>query len=163
MLRGRQGASGLVVVDRDAPVLARIDPVGTRGEAKALDNVERALDLGIGGDAAEAAHWLSRGEPARETLEALPPEGLDHWRPAKLGEMPIGPPHQLPIDVGWQRVRMLAREIVQRLMHDLAAQGRVWLSAERLQPLELENVAREDLIGIGDPFLDARHAQTARP
>ena len=53
---------------------------------------------------------------------------------------------------------MIPREIVEGLVHDLTAQGGVGLAAERLQLFELKNEAREDLVRIGDPPLDARHA-----
>ena len=54
-------------------------------------------------------------------------------------------------------------ELVQGMMHDLAAHGVVGEFAERLQRFEPKDAAGEDGVGIGQHMLDARDAQPAWP
>ncbi len=56
----------------------------------------------------------------------------------------------------------VAGERAQDFVHDGAARGGIELGAERLQLVELQNVAGEDLVGVGDHPLDAAHAELAR-
>ena len=52
---------------------------------------------------------------------------------------------------------------MQRLVHDIAAPPRIGLGAERIEFVELEDVAGEDIVRIGERALDAAHAQAPRP
>src|SRR3990172_2668805 len=107
--------------------------------------------------------WLSSREPAGKALEMQPPKGLDQRRAAKLGEMRIGHLGKLRFDVGGKLVGEGAKEFVQHLMHDLPTRGRIGLGAKLFHIFELEDVSSENLVRVGDPALDARHAQAARP
>ena len=57
---------------------------------------------------------------------------------------------------------MLLDEAVQRLMDEAATQVGAGCIGQCRQLVELQDVARVDRIGIGEPGLDSRHAEAAR-
>ena len=156
---------GLVVVEDDAAVLAKIDAVGANAEAEASFHreVKLAVDFRRDLDDAAAPRRLGFGKPLGEAREARPPKRLDPRRAAKRGKVSVRARDQLGFDVVRQAVWMPKRKFVQGMMHDLAAHGVVGKLAERLQRLELQHIAGEDLIRVGDPPLDAGDAELARP
>ncbi len=114
-------------------------------------------------DAVGPARGLGQREPAGEALELRAPKGRDARCAADLRKERIGDRDQLALDIGRQIMRMAEREEMQRLVHDVAAQPRIGLGAERIEWVELEDVAGEDVVRIGEHALDAAHAQLARP
>src|SRR4029453_2359706 len=162
LFRNRHTA-GLVVVNGDRAVFADIDAVGAGSELKARGKLKRTLHLRMRARRESPPRRLGRGEPARELLEGRPPESLHARRAAKLLERLVRHGDELAVNVRRQVVRIGLGEIVHGPVHDLAAQRLVGFCAERLQGLELQDIAREDLVRVCDPFLDARHAEFPRP
>ena len=163
---GVGGFPGLVVIEDDAAVLAEIDAVGARAEAEAAFYREvksrprfpqRPLRRRF---AAPARFPQTTWRSARSLAAKTPRRAASRQaRRADLSALAISSAAMSPGRLsGWSK-----RKFVQGMMHDLAAHGVVGKLAERLQRLELQNMPREDRIGVGHALLDAGDAELARP
>ena len=106
---------------------------------------------------------LPFGEPARDPLEARPPQGAGLRLLHQRREMLLADTTQLADDVGRQRVGVFPGKLAKRFVDCRAAIGCRQRHVDGIERVELENVAGVDGVGIAQPVLDRGDRELCRP
>src|SRR3954452_4171409 len=106
-----------------------------------------------------AAAGFPRNEPARDALEAWPPESTCLGVVLQRREMFLAERDQRGEWICGQGLRILLSEVADRAVDHGAAVARAGRRVDRIERAQPENVLYVDGVGIAQPMLDFGHAQ----
>ena len=158
--------AGLVVEDDVAAVGVALDAVGDAAQferAVAERDIDFAANLGDDGADAGAARDFPAREPARDALEARPPEGARLGIIVQRGEMRPSQFDERACRIVRQLFGEALREFADGGVDEGAALGGAGFRADRIERGEPQDVLGVDRIRVAQPVLDLGHRKARRP